>query len=135
MRDAGLGIRDMTYRDLDIWKLAREATKEVHAMSLTALPKFEMFETGSQVRRSVKSVRSNIVEGFGLRRYKQEYIRYLIYSHASCDETIDHIETLRDCQSLQDEILFRRLIDLMNRLGGKLNRFIQAVEEQHISPK
>lgn len=135
MRDAGLGIRDMTYRDLDIWKLAREATKEVHAMSLTALPKFEMFETGSQVRRSVKSVRSNIVEGFGLRRYKQEYIRYLIYSHASCDETIDHIETLRDCQSLQDEILFRRLIDLLNRLGGKLNRFIQAVEEQHISPK
>lgn len=135
MRDAGLGIRDMTYRDLDIWKLAREATKEVHAMSLTALPKFEMFETGSQVRRSVKSVRSNIVEGFGRRRYKQEYIRYLIYSHASCDETIDHIETLRDCQSLQDENLYRRLIDLLNRLGGKLNRFIQAVEEQHISPK
>ena len=125
----------MTYRDLEIWKLAREATKEVHAMTLTELPKFEMFETGNQVRRSVKSVRSNIVEGFGRRRYKQEYIRFLIYAHASCDETIDHIETLKDCESLQNETLYRRLIDLLNRLGGKLNRFIQSVEEQHMSPK
>lgn len=104
-------------------------------MTLTALPKFEMFETGSQVRRSVKSIRSNIVEGFGRRRYKQEYIRFLVFAHASCDETIDHIETLKDCQSLQDETLYLRLMDLLNRLGGKLNRFIQAVEEQHMSPK
>jgi len=41
------------------------------------LPKFEMYEEGSQIRRSAKSVAANIVEGYGRRRYKQEFIRFL----------------------------------------------------------
>ena len=41
------------------------------------LPKFEMFEEGSQIRRSSKSVRSNIVEGYGKRHYKNDFIRFL----------------------------------------------------------
>jgi four helix bundle protein len=64
----------MSYRDLEIWKLASEAAVGVHRMTLQELPKFEMFEEGSQIRRSVKSIRSNIVEGYGRRRYKQEFI-------------------------------------------------------------
>jgi four helix bundle protein len=60
------------YRDLDVWKLAREAVREVHAMTLKLLPKFELHETGSQIRRSSKSVKSAIVEGYGRRRYKAE---------------------------------------------------------------
>lgn len=60
----------MSYRDLEIWKLAREAAVAVQAMTLKELPKFEMYEEGTQIRRSVKSVRSNIVEGYGRRRYK-----------------------------------------------------------------
>jgi len=47
------------YKKLKIWKLAHELGIEIHKMSL-ALPKFEMFEEGSQIRRSSKSVSSNI---------------------------------------------------------------------------
>ena len=36
-------------------------------MTLDNLPKFEMYEEGSQIRRSSKAVASNIVEGFGRR--------------------------------------------------------------------
>lgn len=54
----------MSYRNQEIWKLAREQSNEIHFMSLN-LPKFELYETGSQIRRSSKSVRSNIVEGYG----------------------------------------------------------------------
>lgn len=125
----------MSYRTLEVWQLAREATREIHRMTLDELPKFEMFETGSQIRRSVKSIKSNIVEGYGRRRYKQEYIRFLVYAHSSCDETIDHLETLSDCGSLTDATRFTHLTDLLNRIGGKLNNFIQAVERQHESPK
>ena len=57
-----------SYRDLDIYKLARKLAIEVHEMSLQ-LPKFEMYEEGCQIRKSSKSVKSNIVEGFGRRRY------------------------------------------------------------------
>lgn len=74
-------------------------------MTLTKLPKFERFEEGGQIRRSVKSVKSTIVEGYGRRRYKQEFIRFLIYAIASNDETIDHLETLFETESLTDKEL------------------------------
>jgi len=39
-------------------------------MTLDELPRFEMYEEGAQIRRSAKSIVANIVEGFGMRRYK-----------------------------------------------------------------
>ena len=125
----------MNYRDLEIWKLARDLSAKVHRMTLEQLPKFEMYEEGSQIRRSMKSVKSNIVEGFGRRRYKQEFIRFLTYAHASCDETIDHLETLFDTGSLTDRELFADLRGGLNTLGAKLNRFIQSVDSSHQSIK
>jgi four helix bundle protein len=119
--------RIMSYRNQEIWKLAREQSNRIHMMSLK-LPKFELYETGSQIRRSSKSVRSNIVEGYGRRRYKQEYIRFLIFSLASNDETRDHLDSLFETNSLNDEKLYHQLIELCDKLGKKLNLFIQSVE-------
>src|SRR6266511_517977 len=92
----------MNYRDLDVWQLARESVIAIHEMTLTKLPKFEMFEEGSQIRRAIKSVKSNIVEGYGRRRYKQEFVRFIDYALASCDETADHLDTLIATKSLTD---------------------------------
>ncbi|HKK44690.1 MAG TPA: four helix bundle protein, partial [Balneolaceae bacterium] len=80
----------MSYKKLQIWRLSRELSISIHKMTM-ALPKFELYETGSQIRRSSKSIRSNIVEGYGRRRYKQDYIKFLIYAHSSVDETRDHL--------------------------------------------
>ena len=63
-------------------------------MTLSGLPKFETYEEARQIRRSVKSVRSNIVEGYGRRRYKLEFMRFLTFAIASNDETMDHLEIL-----------------------------------------
>jgi four helix bundle protein len=123
----------MSYRKLEIWQLARDVSIDVHRMTIDLLPKFEMYEEGSQIRRSSKSIRSNIVEGYGRRRYKQDFIRFLTYAHASCDEMIDHLETLKETGSLKDESLFKQLHDQLDRLGDKLNQFIQSVESQHQS--
>ena len=119
----------MNYRSLEIWKMARAQSNEIHKMSLT-LPKFELYETGSQIRRSSKSVRSNIVEGVGRRRYHKEFIRFLIFSKSSQDETIDHLESLFETGSLKDEELFLRLQKQAISLGIKLNKFIEAVERR-----
>jgi len=99
------------------------------------LPKFEMFEEGSQIRRSIKTVKSTIVEGYGRRRYKQEFIKFLTYAIASNDETIDHLETLFESQSLKDEELYRSLHARLDILGKKLNMFIQSVSRDHLSEK
>ncbi len=125
----------MSYKNLEIWQLSRELTIGIHKMTLHKLPKFEMFEEAPQIRRSMKSIKSNIVEGYGRRRYKQDFIKFLVYAHASCDETIDHLETLFETESLSDESLYHQLHERLNLLGAKLNRFIQSVENQHLSVK
>lgn len=104
-------------------------------MTLNELPRFEMYESGSQIRRSSKSIRSNIVEGYGRRKYKADYIRFLNFAFASCLETEDHLESLFETGSLKNEAEFKNLFNRTQILGKKLNRFIQSVEKQHNAPE
>lgn len=120
----------MSYRQLEIWQIAREVVISAHQLSLT-LPKHEMFETGSQIRRSSKSVRSNIVEGYGRRIYKQEFIKFLIFAIASNDETMDHLETLYETGSLSNVEVYQNLKESIDKLGRKLNNFLSSVEKHH----
>jgi four helix bundle protein len=119
------------YKKLRIWQQSRELVMEIHKMTLTCLPKYEMYEEGSQIRRSMKSVRSNIVEGYGRRRHKQEYIRYLDFSYASALETIDHLETLFETKSLKGEDLFHSLHERLNQLSKSIYQFTRSVETNH----
>ena len=125
----------MNYKKLVIWQKVRELVIDIHQMILNKLPQFELYEEGSQIRRSIKSVKSNIVEGYGRRRYKLEFIRFLTYSLASCDETTDHLETLYETKSLKDEVLYQDLHERLQILGKKINNFIQSVEKGHKTDK
>lgn len=125
----------MSYKNLEIWQMAKDLVVDIHKMTLTELPKYEMYETGSQIRRSSKSVKSNIVEGYGRRRYKNEFIRFLFYSLASNDETTDHLETLFETKSLKNKVMYNDLHDRLNILGKMINKFMQSVEKEHMSVK
>ena len=124
----------MNYKDLEIWQLSREVVIELHKMSLE-LPKFEMYEEGSQIRRSSKSVKSNIVEGYGRRNYKTEYIRFITFALAFNDETLDHLENLFETESLKDKYFYDNLHNKIELLGKKINRFLQSVQNEHLSEK
>ena len=119
----------MSYKNLEIWQIARQLVIDIHKMTLQELPKFEMYEEGGQIRRSIKSVKSTIVEGYGRRKYQQEYIRFLTYSIGSNDETTDHLENLWETQSLTNESVFNDLHSRLEVLGKKLNRFLQTLEK------
>ncbi|MFZ4596509.1 MAG: four helix bundle protein [Verrucomicrobiaceae bacterium] len=125
----------MSYRTLEIWQLARDVSKDVQKMTLTKLPKFELYEEGSRIRRSCKSVRSNIVEGYGRRDYQQDFVRFLTFALSSNEETTDHLECLFETESLTDETLYNSLHERLQMLGRKLNSFRQAVIEGHRSDK
>jgi four helix bundle protein len=125
---------NMSYKNLEIWQLARDLVIEIHKMTLTLL-KFEMYEDGSQIRRSSKSVKSTIVEGYGRRNYKSDYERYLTISLALNDETIDYLENLFETDSLTDEKLYKELHSKLETLGKKINRFLQSVQKEHLSNK
>ncbi|MEM6317228.1 MAG: four helix bundle protein [Bacteroidota bacterium] len=124
----------MSYKKLQIWQLADELVVEIHELSMK-LPKFELYEEGSQIRRSSKSVKSNIVEVYGRRRYKQDYIRFIIYALASNDETIDHLETIYKTKSFSDKETVTRIHNKLTLLGKKINNFLKMVESGHQSPK
>ena len=123
-----------SYKDLEIYKVAHRLAIEIHQMSLK-LPKFEIYEEGNQIRKSSKSICSNIVEGFGRRRYKNEFIQFLTYALASCDETREHLDLLWDTGSLKDKDVYRYFTQKYEELGKKLTKFIQAVERSHLTSK
>ncbi|WP_312344835.1 four helix bundle protein [Chryseobacterium binzhouense] len=117
----------MSYRNLDIYKMAFDLFPKVHKASFF-LPKYELYELGSQLRRSADSVVTNIVEGYGRSIYKNEYYRFLVFSHASNDETINHLEKIMVLYpefSTEFEVL-KHQYDL---LGGKINNYKKWVKE------
>jgi four helix bundle protein len=115
-----------SYKDLDVYNLSLNLFYKTHIVSLK-LPKYELYELGSQIRRSADSVATNIVEGYGRKRYKQDFIKFLTYSHASNLETYCHLEKLQFLYpSLSDELgLIKMEYDI---LGAKLFSFLRYVE-------
>ncbi|MCK4559540.1 MAG: four helix bundle protein [Calditrichia bacterium] len=122
----------MSYRKLEIYNIAHKLVLDIHMMTITKLPKFEMYEEGSQIRKSSKSIKSNIVEGYGRSKYNKEYIRFLVFSLASNDETADHLENLYHTNSLKDKHLYEDLFERLDKLGRKINLFIQSIEVSKI---
>lgn len=123
----------MSYKNLEIWQLSREIIIDIHSMTLNDLPKFEMYELGSQIRRSSESIKANIVEGYGRRTYKQEFLKHLIYAIGSRDETVDHLETLFEVKSLSDKEKYDKIHAKLDILGKKLSHFYQGVNINHKS--
>ena len=117
-----------SYRELDIYNKSKELAVEIHKMSLS-LPKFELYEEGSQIRRSAKSIAANIVEGYGRKKYKAEFIRYLIFSIAECDETILHLDLLFETKSLQEQAVYDHLRNEYESLSKMINNFIKYVDQ------
>ena len=108
--------------------MADQLVVEIYDMTLTKLPKFEMFEEGAQIRRSSKPVKSTIVEGYGRKRCTAEFIKFLVYSLSSNDDTTDHLEMLFSTKSLRDETGYNYLHAKLETLGKKINLFIKGVD-------
>jgi four helix bundle protein len=117
-----------SYKDLEIYKLSYDLAVKVHKMSLK-LPQYETYEEGSQVRKSSKGITSCIVEGYGRRKYKAEFSKFLIYAHASCDETILHLNFIKDTHDFIEKEV-ESFIGSYDELGGKISRFINFVEKE-----
>jgi len=113
------------YKELEIYQIAFTLAKNIHIASLK-LPQYELYEQGSQIRRSSKSIKDQFAEGYGRRRYKPEFIKFLIYSQSSCDETTSQLGMI--IELYPDLPVFQELLSEYENLGKKINNFIQYVE-------
>jgi len=116
-----------SYKDLEIYTMGLELFYKAHGASLK-LPKHEMYELGSQFRRSADAVATNIVEGYGRKRYKADFIKFLTYSYASCLETVFHLQKI---VTLYPKIFDneQEFIDKYHELSAKIYNFIKYVEQ------
>ena len=113
-----------SFTDLEIYNLAFELALRIHKISLK-MPKYELYEQGSQIRRSSKSIKDNIVEGFGRKRYKNEWVKFLTYSHSSCNEVISQLSMIHILYKIKE---IPELLTNYDKLGRKINKFIQYVD-------
>ena len=113
-----------SYKDLEIYKIAFELAVKVYRLSLQ-LPNPDKYETGGQIRRSSQTTKDTIVEGYGRRRYKADFIKYLIYSHSSSLESKSQAEFLA---ILHPQTGWEEISDELDRLGIKIHYFIEYVE-------
>ncbi len=116
-----------SYRELEVYIESKRLAIEVHRISLL-LPKFELYEEGSQIRRSSKAVTAAIVEGYSRRRYKADFIKFLIYAQTECDETIIHLDFIFETHSWKDEAAYNKLKTEYDLLSKRINKFIQWIE-------
>ncbi len=121
-----------SYRDSEIFKISFELAIKVHNISLK-LPTLELYEQGSQIRRALKRIPDTIVEGYGRKRNKEEFIRFLIFTHSSSDEVTSQIFML---DRLYPELTnWMELHKEYEESGKKINNFIQYVEKDWKSKK
>jgi len=113
-----------SYKDLDIYNLSFEYAVEVHTMTLK-LPKYELYEAGSQLRRSSKSIVNNIIEGYGRRKYKADFIKFLIYAQASLLESTSQLEMIKKIHNTEG---IENIIENYKKLGAKIFSFINYVD-------
>ena len=74
-----------------------------------------------------KSVTANIVEGYGRKKYQNDFVKFLIYAHSSCDETISHLKMISDIHYPNKPLIL--LIEEYEQLGKKIFNFIKYVEK------
>jgi four helix bundle protein len=118
----------ISYRALEIYKKSYDLALRVHRLTLQ-LPQFELYEEGSQARKSSKGVPSCIAEGYGRKKYKADFVKFLVYAQASGDETTVHLDFIGDTHKLKGNEL-KSLLTEYEGLGKQINKFIQYVEKE-----
>ena len=93
----------MKVEDLDVYKKLFFLTIEVHDLTMT-FPKFELYELGSQLRRSSNSIPANLAEGFG-NKHTNIYLEGISRSQGELRESIHHLKIASAKKYLSDERL------------------------------
>ena len=93
----------MRVEELNVYQKLFKLVLEVHEMTLT-FPKHEMYELGSQLRRSSNSAPANLAEGFG-NKHTAIYLECISRAQGEIRETKHHIRVAEGKKYISDEVL------------------------------
>lgn len=103
-----------SYRDLKVWQLSFELTKEVYKLC-TKLPEYEKFGLVSQVQRSAVSIPSNIAEG-QQRNGSKEFKQFLGIARGSAAELSTQLLLIREIYSFDTSKVVNTLEEIQKML-------------------
>ncbi len=115
-----------SFRDLEVYKLARQTSKEIFEMS-KKFPKEEMYSLTDQIRRSSRSVGAQIAEAWAKRKYEKHFVSKITDADGEQLETQHWIETAQDCSYLSNEFA-SELLKQYSSIGKMLNSMIYKAE-------
>ena len=85
-----------SHRELEVYKLSFLSSMEIFMMT-KRFPKEETYSLTDQIRRSSRSVCSNLAEAFRKRRYPKSFISKLTDSESEAAETQTWLEFSLNC--------------------------------------
>ncbi len=114
-----------SYEDLEVYQKLLELHLEIHLMTL-GFPKFELYELGSQLRRSSNSAPANLAEGWG-NKHLNIYLEALSRGLGEIRETKHHLRVAHQ-KAYMSELQyagFARRYDECSRMLRGLERSLQ----------
>jgi len=89
----------LSFRDLDVYKLAREQAKKIFLTTKT-FPKEEKYSLTDQIRRSSRAVNAMVAEAWARRRYPAAFVNKVDEAMGEAMETQAWLEYAFDCNYL-----------------------------------
>ena len=90
------------FRDLKVYQLAYQLAMEIFHES-KSFPPEEKYSLTDQIRRSSRSVASNIAEGYRKKRYAKMFVSKMADADGEATETQVWLDFARDCRYLSTE--------------------------------
>jgi len=122
-----MGEAIKTHRDLDVYQMAFEAAMRIFELT-KGFPREETYSLTDQIRRSSRSVCSNISEAWRKRRYEAAFVSKLNDAEAEAAETQVWLDFSLKCKYL-DAVVGRELDSAYDNILGKLVNMILHPEQ------
>jgi len=107
-----------SHKELDVYILAFESAMEIFELS-KKFPVEEKFSLTDQIRRSSRSICSNLAEAFRKRKYSKAFVSKLSDSEGEAAETQTWLDFALACKYI-DKLTYNSLFDKYNNIIGKL---------------
>jgi four helix bundle protein len=91
------------FKSLKVYQLAYQMAMEIYNLS-KKFPKEETYSMTDQVRRSSRSVCTNISEANRKRRYPKHFTSKITDADGEASETVVWIDFAKDCNYISDEV-------------------------------
>jgi len=111
-----------THRELDVWQRSFRASMRIFELS-KLFPREEVYSLTDQIRRSSRSVTTNIAEAWRKRRYRAAFISKLNDAEAEAAETQDWLQYAVECGYLnraEGRAIFREYDSILKTLVGMI---------------